>query len=126
MSDQRDVLFPVTFGFPLSGNVDQVIAPFTQFFGPSGNQIGLFNVRIGTSIDPELEQRIVETTGSYGKQIGRIGEALAVLIDHLEKKNLLDGLDDPARKAIRSLRSMVDDIEDVKKTHGLRHRRAGG
>ena len=126
MSDPSDVLFPVQFGFPLSGDVNQVIAPWTQVFGPCGNQVGLFNVRIGSSIDAELERRIVESTGSYGKQIGRIGEALAALVDHLEGKKLLDGLDQPGRDAIRDLKQMIAAVEEVKSTHGRRARKARG
>ena len=118
MGDETDVLFPVKFGFPLSGDVNQIIAPWTQFFGPSDNQIGLVNVRLGSSIDPQLERRIVETTGSYGKQIGRIGEALAALIEHLEEKKLLVDLEDGARDAIDDLMRMVAAIEEVKTTHG--------
>src|SRR5208282_6154236 len=74
---------------PFSGNVTQSINPWTWSFSPMGSQFGLINVNVGQSSDPDTELQILEDVGSYGRQIGRIGDALAVLLKHvrLEKLN---------------------------------------
>ena len=40
---------------PLSGNVNQAINPWTMFFAPSGNQVGLVNINLGSSSNPETD-----------------------------------------------------------------------
>jgi hypothetical protein len=77
---------PVRIGFPLSGNVDQTINPWTWIFSPTGNRIGLINVDLGLSRSPEVEAEILARVGSYGRQIGRIGEAVEVLLRLVEAK----------------------------------------
>jgi hypothetical protein len=47
-------------------------------FNSQGGQFGLVNINLGKSADPDLEQRILDDVGSYGRQLGRIGEALEV------------------------------------------------
>jgi hypothetical protein len=37
---------------------------------------GLININLGQSSAPEVEQEILEDVGSYGRQLGRIGDAL--------------------------------------------------
>jgi hypothetical protein len=60
------------FRLPLSGDVTQAINPWSWFFRTVGNQLGLININLGKSSDPELEQRIVNEVGTYGKQLGQI------------------------------------------------------
>ena len=61
------------FRLPLSGNVSQLISPWAGWFGNS--QLGLININLGQSSAPEVEQEILEDVGSYGRQLGRIGDA---------------------------------------------------
>ena len=72
------------FRLPLSGDVTQTFNPFTWFSRTGESQIGLFNVNMGTSSNPILEQEILERVGTYGKQLGQIGDALVVLLSHLK------------------------------------------
>ncbi|MBL8432583.1 MAG: hypothetical protein JNK80_09330 [Dechloromonas sp.] len=65
---------------PLSGDVTQAINPWSWTFGAASSQAGLVNSNLGRSSDPELEQELLDEVGSYGMQLGRIGDALAVLI----------------------------------------------
>lgn len=44
----------------------------------------LFNVELGTSSNPAIEQEALRKVGSYGKQIGHLAEALEVVIDQLK------------------------------------------
>lgn len=43
----------------------------------------LFNVRLGASPNPAVEQEALEKVGSYGRQIGHIAEALELLVGRL-------------------------------------------
>ena len=68
--------------FPLSGNVTQAINPWTWWFKFTGNQVGFINVYEMQSSDSEQERKIVEEVASYGKQLGRIVDALSVVLRH--------------------------------------------
>lgn len=46
----------------------------------------LFSVNVGTSSNPEKEQKVLQAVGSYGKQLGHLAEALEVVI---KRSNLL-------------------------------------
>ena len=48
------------------------------------------------------------------RQLGRIGDALAVLLEHFDPKQPLTPDEE---KAIRALRVMLDDIDGVKRRH---------
>ena len=67
------------FKLPLSGNVVQSINPFTAFLSPIGSQFGLVNIDLGQSSEPDVESEVLSDVASYGKQLGRIGDALIVL-----------------------------------------------
>ena len=68
------------FRLPLSGNVTQSINPWTWSFNPVGSQFGLVNIELGQSSEPAIEEEILSDVASYGKQIGRIEDALLVLL----------------------------------------------
>lgn len=64
----------------------QAINPWSWTF--DGDQIGLINISLGETKHPEVERAVLDEVGSYGRQLGHIGEALEVLIDHFDAKNL--------------------------------------
>jgi hypothetical protein len=99
---------------PLSGDVVQAINPWNWFFRSQGGQFGLVNINLGKSADPELEQRILDDVGSYGRQLGRIGEALEVLLRHVA----LDRLDATERAAIEDFRLQQAQVERLKARRG--------
>src|SRR3982074_3569813 len=84
------------FKLPLSGDVVQNISPFTAFMSPIGSQFGLINSTVGQSSAPEVESEVLSDVGTYGKQLGQIGDALLVLIERMPKEMQLDG--DPRRR----------------------------
>jgi hypothetical protein len=102
------------FKLPLSGNVSQIISPWTNWFSAFGSQVGLININLGQSSAPEVEREILEDVGSYGRQLGRIGDALAVLMKHFHPEGPLDPDEE---KAIRALKAMLDQINDIKARH---------
>ncbi len=64
----------------------QAINPWTWY--NQGAQTGLVNIQIGHTSRPDIESAVLQEVGSYGRQIGRIGDALEVLIRHLDAKEL--------------------------------------
>ena len=70
----------------------------------------LVNINRGRSSDPELEQEVIDEVDSSGKQLGRTGDALAVLIRYVE----LEDLDAGERDALTALRFQLEEIAQVK------------
>jgi hypothetical protein len=103
-----------TFKLPLSGDVVQSINPFTSFLSPVGSQFGLININLGQSSAPKVEEDMLSDVGSYGKQIGRIGDALIVLLTHFHPRTELTHEESAA---IAALKKMLNDAADVKQKH---------
>jgi len=103
------------FKLPLSGNVPVTVAPWTAFLSPFNNQFGLINISLGRSSAPEVEEEVLDSVGSYGRQLGRMGDALTVLLDHFKPERPLSRAE---KKAIRALRDMLEDIDDIKRKRG--------
>ena len=95
---------------PLSGDVMQSINPWKWYLSSVGGQFGLVNINVGKSADPALEQLILDEVGSYGRQLGRLGEALAVLLKHLDPAVL----NDDEKKAIWAFETQMTEIERLK------------
>jgi hypothetical protein len=102
------------FRLPLSGNVTQSINPWTMLFNPVGSQVGLVNIELGQSSQPEVEQQVLEDVGSYGRQIGRIEDALIVLLDHFNPGRPLTAQE---QQAIGDLREVVSQVQKIKQRH---------
>ncbi|TIX48869.1 hypothetical protein [Alteraurantiacibacter aquimixticola] len=62
----------------------QMINPL--FF--TGNSISLFNIDLGHSGDEELEREILEQVGSYGRQLGHLGDVVEVLMNMVDESGL--------------------------------------
>ena len=98
-----------TFKLPLSGDVVQSINPFTAFM--TGGQFGLVNINMGQSSEPKVEEEVLSDVASYGKQLGRIGDALMVLLAHFQPQT------PDETEAIAALNEMLEKIADVKEKH---------
>jgi hypothetical protein len=101
---------------PLSGAVSQAFKAWTSMFSAFGSQIGLINVNVGTSSNPAIEEEILSDVGSYGRQLGRIADAMIVLLRCLPPE-----LPEDERRAITDLKSMLNEIANVKEKHGAKH-----
>lgn len=101
-----------SFKLPLSGDVVQSINPFTAFM--TGGQFGLININLGQSSEPKVEEDVLSDVASYGKQLGRIGDALIVLLDHFHPRRPLTDEEDAA---VGALKEMLNKIADVKERH---------
>ena len=102
-----------TFQLPLSGDVTQAL--WTAFMSPFNNQVGLINVSLGQSSAPAVEKQVLDQVGSYGRQLGRIADALAVLVKHFHPG---EPLSEKEHEALVALKLMLDDIADIKREHG--------
>jgi hypothetical protein len=103
-----------TFKLPLSGDVVQSINPWTAFLSPIGSQFGLININLGQSSDPNVEQEVLSDVGTYGKQLGRVEEALAVLLAHFHPK---EPLTEAETAAIDALQEILGKVAAVKRKH---------
>ena len=101
-----------TFKLPLSGDVVQSINPFAAFM--TGGQFGLINVNLGQSSEPKVEEEVLSDVATYGKQLGRVSDALLVLLAHFHPQRTLS---EDETKAIEALREILEKIADVKKKH---------
>jgi len=72
-----------TVQMPWSGAVNQSILPWRWAFDWIGNQFSVFTINLGRSSAPEVETEILNDVGSYGRQLGRLSEAVEVLVRRL-------------------------------------------
>lgn len=86
----------------------QAINPWS--FYQQGAQFGFVNIDLGQTPHPETEQAILDEVGSYGRQLGRIGDALEVLLRHVK----LEGLTQAERDALDILRGQLAAVRQVK------------
>ena len=88
---------------PFSGDVWQDYHPFTSWwadtFRNAMGQYGFININEMQSGDAELEHGIVTDQASYGKQIGRVVEALQAICENLDT----EGWKPDQRKAVEEL-----------------------
>lgn len=64
----------------------QAINPITAY--QQGAQFGFINIDLGDTAESDLERKILDKVGSYGRQLGRIGDALEVVLKHVKLENL--------------------------------------
>lgn len=92
-----------TVNLPLSGAVN--FAPWINITADAGQ-----------SSNPSIEIDAL-AYASYGKQLGRIGDALIVLLNHFIPH---DKLSSEERDAIRDLKSMLNEIAGKKEAHSAK------
>ena len=88
----------------------QAINPWT--FYQQGAQFGFINIDLGQTSHPEVERAILDDVGSYGRQLGRIGDALEVLLNHVK----LDRLSQAEKDALAVLRGQLAAVRQVKQS----------
>jgi hypothetical protein len=115
-----EALMTKSFQFSLAPDqLWQAINPWS--FYNQGAQLGFVNINLGQTAHPEIEQKLLEDVGSYGKQLGRIGDALEVLIDHAA----LNGLSREERDALDILKGQLAEIRKVKARAGAGEAQGG-
>jgi hypothetical protein len=89
----------------------QAINPITAY--QQGAQFGLINIDLGGAADSDLERKILKTVGSYGRQLGRIGDALEVILKHVKLEHLTTDEQD----ALDILKGQLAAVRQVKASH---------
>lgn len=100
--------------FRFNRDVNQVINPwnwFTRVVG--GGQFGLINIVLGKTQSPEVEEEILDDVGSYGRQLGRLGDALDAVLVHMK----VDTWDQKSQDAVADFRSQLREIRRIKAKH---------
>src|SRR5437016_13507674 len=105
------------FRLPLSGNVTQSINPWNGLLNPVGRQVGLVNIELGQSSNPAVEEEVLSDVASYGKQLGRIEDALLVLLAHFRPERDLTAAE---QRALSDLKAIATDVAAVKTKHRRR------
>ncbi|HUA92577.1 MAG TPA: hypothetical protein VL991_08420 [Terracidiphilus sp.] len=98
--------------FPLSGGVNQAFDFMNSWFRAIGSQFGLVNITVGSTADPEVEKRILEDVGTYGRQLGRVGDALRVLVELAEKEKTV--LSPEQKKALAEFTYQITKVDEIK------------
>ncbi|MEL6647049.1 MAG: hypothetical protein AAFQ05_04980 [Pseudomonadota bacterium] len=96
---------------PFGGAVTQAFDIWSNWFENVG-QLGFINIDLGRTEKPELERQILREVGSYGRQIGRISEALDVLIDQAKLDQ--SKLSAAQVTALHTFQEMVQDVKRCK------------
>ena len=76
-------------------------------------QIGLVNVTLGKSSNPATEAEVLSEVASYGRQLGRIEDAIVVLLKYFES-DLKPKLNKDEARAIDDLKCMLKAVADVR------------
>jgi hypothetical protein len=86
----------------------QAINPMT--FNQQGAQFGFINIDLGGTAESDLERKLLDRVGSYGKQLGRIGDALEVILKHVK----LGDLKPEEQDALDMLKGQLASVRQVK------------
>lgn len=95
--------------WPLSGNVSECISAWGEAVG----QFGFLNVNLAGARDPLLERTITQSY-SYGRQLGRMLDVLAPLVEANEA--LIEKKTGPG--AVAAFKAMVEEIDSLKRWRG--------
>jgi hypothetical protein len=98
-------------------NLWQAINPWSFTANAGAMRYGLVNISLGQTRRPDIERKVLDKVGSYGRQLGRIGDALEVLIRHFDKRELTVEEGD----ALAILMGQLAEVRKVK----ARERKAG-
>ena len=86
----------------------QAINPWT--FNQQGAQFGFINIDLGDTAESDLERKLLDRVGSYGRQLGRIGDALEVILKHVR----LGDLKPEEQDALDILKGQLASVRQVK------------
>ncbi len=95
---------------PLSGDVSQIINPWTIWLKSLNQQLGFININNVNSGDSETEKRIIEDVASYGRQLGWIIEVLDLVVSRLKFNDLTE----EERTTLHQFSDLIRHIEEVK------------
>ena len=92
--------------------LNQVINPWSLSLG------SLFTVNLGNAGDTELEVRMLARVGTYGRQIGQIGDAVGVLVELIGDEAFAK-LKPEQQAILNKLKTQLKLVETVKEERRL-------
>jgi hypothetical protein len=108
-SDQSGDIMSTPFQISLAPDqLWQAINPITAY--QQGAQFGFINIDLGGAGDSDLERKLLDRVGSYGRQLGRIGDALEVILKHVK----LGDLKPEEQDALDILKGQLASVRQVK------------
>jgi hypothetical protein len=84
-----------------------------------GANFSLFQVDLGRTLYPDVEQEIFEEVGTYGRQLGRLGDAVEILLKRVKP----DDLSKEEKSTLEDLRHQLAAVRKVKQRAGIAVRR---
>jgi hypothetical protein len=93
---------------PLSGDVTQALNPMNW---TNSGQLSFFSIDLGSSADPELERSIIADVGSYGRQIGRLGDVVTILLKYADRSKFTPD----EQTAIADFEAQLRAVDGIKK-----------
>jgi hypothetical protein len=87
--------------------------PVTSWLSGAMSQIGFINIANMSSDDAGLEKSIIREVSGYGRQLGRITDALQAICSHLDTTDW--GPDE--QQAVKDFLRMAEEIEAHKRKH---------
>ena len=108
------------FRLPLSGGVTQSF-PWSFNFAPSLSALGPVNVSLGSSSDPELEREILDQVGTYGCQLGQMGDVIRILL----RRFRLDDLSPQESDAVEAFYAQIEAIDRLKRKRSREKKTSG-
>ncbi len=100
----------MTTKLPLSGDVSQIINPWTLWLKSLSQQLGFINITNVKSGDWEKEKEIIEDVASYGRQLGWVIEVLDLVVSRMKLNNLTE----EERGSLRQFSELIKRIREVK------------
>lgn len=84
---------------PFSGNVNQQISPYTNWWSPQ--------IEFNFAGNRQIESKVVEEVASYGKQLGIVAEAI------------LEIAEGKPGDSVTQLKELTEKIEKIKQAHAI-------
>lgn len=79
----------------------------------TGNQLSFINIDFGDTKHPDLERKILDEVGSYGRQLGHLGDAMEVLMSLVDRA----ALSEEQRDTLTVLEGELAKIRSLKRGH---------
>jgi hypothetical protein len=80
-----------------------------------GANFSLFQVDLGHTPNPDIEEELFEEIGTYGRQLGRLGDAVEILL----KRAKLDDLSQEENDTLDDLRHQLAAVRKAKQRAGV-------
>jgi hypothetical protein len=107
---------------PFSGDVSQIINPWTFWLKSLTQQSGFININNIKSGDSEIERQIVEDVASYGRQLGWLIEVLNIIVNRYELKDLTEEEDTSMGQFFDLIKKTEEIKQKINQSKGIKQK----